>query len=77
MADVTISVKKLDMILSTLEALKRDVKVVKEKLEEAPPYGSDEWWEWSMKKSEEDYQTGRYKTFKTVENLQKHLDSLK
>lgn len=79
MADaVTIPEKKLDRILSALEELKREVVEVKEKLDKSePPYGSDEWWEWSMKKSEEDYKAGRYKTFKTVEQLQKHLDSLK
>lgn len=72
-----ISEHKLDKILSTLEELKKEVSQVKEKLEEAPPYGSDEWWKWSIKRSEEDYKAGRYKTFKTVEEMQKHLDSLK
>lgn len=73
MADVTISEKKLDMILSTLEALKRDVKIVKEKLRDAPPYGSDEWWEWSMKKSMEDYTQGKCQTF-TPDTYLKELD---
>lgn len=73
MADVTIAEKKLDMILSTLEALKRDVKIVKEKLKDAPPYGSDEWWEWSMKKSEEDFTAGRYTEFASVDAYIKDL----
>lgn len=72
-----VSKYKLDKILSTLEELKREVSRVKEKLEEAPPYGSDEWWMWSIQKSQEDYTAGKYKSFNSVGELQKHLDSLK
>ncbi|OGG26558.1 hypothetical protein A2960_03685 [Candidatus Gottesmanbacteria bacterium RIFCSPLOWO2_01_FULL_39_12b] len=68
---------KLDKILSSLEELKREVSQVKAKLEEAPSYGSEEWWDWSDKQAMEDIKAGRYKTFKSVKELTKHLDSLK
>lgn len=78
MADaVYIPEKKLDKILSILDALKVEIKELKSKTQKEPPYGSDEWWEWSDKKAMEDIKAGRYKTFKSVKELTKHLDSLK
>lgn len=74
---IAVSSSVLADILSTLKDLKREVLVVKEKLEEAPAYGSKEWWQWSIKKSEEDFEAGRYVSFDTPEKLQKYLDSLK
>lgn len=64
-------------ILNILKAMKEELSLVRERLEVAPPYGSDEWWQWSIKKSEEDFKAGRYVSFDTPEKLQKYLDSLK
>ena len=72
-----ISEKKLDKILSALDNLKEEIKELKSIAQKEPPYGSAEWWEWSDKKALEDMKEGRYKTFKTAKELQKHLDSLK
>lgn len=45
MQTVTVPAKTFENILSRLDQLSRAVEDIKEKLEGAPPYGSDEWWE--------------------------------
>lgn len=78
MADaVIIPEKKLDKILSILDTLKVEIKELKSKTQKEPPYGSDEWWKWSDEEAREDIRAGRYKSFKSVKDLTKYLDSLK
>ena len=71
---ITVSTKTVDKILARLDSLTHEVKTIKEKLfEEEPPYGSDEWWEWSDRKAMEDIKAGRYKTYNNVKDLIKDL----
>jgi len=75
---LTVSSKTIDEILVRLDLLTKEVKAIKAKLiEEEPPYGSDEWWEWSDKKAMEDIKAGRYTTVHDKKELQQFLDSLK
>ena len=64
-------------LLSLLRELKQQVASLNEKLEGAPPYGSNEWWEWSNKKAQEDIKNGRYSTLHNKKELQEYLNSLK
>lgn len=72
---VTVDTKIIRNILSTLDELKREVSRLSEKLEEAPPYGSSEWWEWSDKKAIEDIKNGKSVKFDSVEETIKWLNS--
>lgn len=76
---VTVSPKTIQEILSRLDQLTKEVRIIKTKLfEQEPPYGSDEWWEWSEKKADEDIKTGRVSaTLHNKKDLQEFLDSLK
>lgn len=77
MQTVTVPVKTFEKILSKLDHLTRTVEVINEKLEGAPPYGSDKWWEWSNKKAQKDIEEGRYTTISNKRELQQFFDSLK
>ncbi len=72
-----VSEYKLDKILSSLEELKREVSRVKEKLEEAPPYGSEEWWEWSIHKAEKEFARGDYYELQNTKELDDFLENIK
>lgn len=76
---VSLSTKAIDEILKRLDGLTQEVKAIKERIfDEEPLYGSDEWWEWSEKKADEDIKARRvHGPFKTAKELQKFLDSLK
>lgn len=76
---ITISTKKFEEILSRLDQLTREVRAIKVKLfESEPAYGSDEWWEWSEKKANEDIKAGRVSAvLQNKKELQHFLDSLK
>lgn len=57
---VTVSPKKIDEIFVRLNALTKELKEIKTKLfEKEPPYGSDEWWEWSDKKAIAEIKAGK------------------
>ena len=64
-------------ILSTLRELKEQIVSLNEKLEGAPPYGSDEWWAWSEKRAQEDIKAGRYTVLRNKKEVQQFFDSLK
>lgn len=73
---VRVDSKTISQILKRLDALTEDIKAIKERLfEQEPLYGSDEWWEWSIRKSEEDYKKGNYVKFDSVEKAIKWLNS--
>jgi len=75
---ITISPKTVNQILARLDALTKEVKSIKTKLfEEEPPYGSEDWWEWSDKKAMQDIKAGRYTTIHNKKELKLFLDSLK
>ena len=78
MQTVTVPINTFEKILSRLEYLTKTVEDINEKLEGAPPHGSDEWWQWSEKKADEDIKNGRVSApFQTKKDLQQYLDSLK
>ena len=79
MQTVTVPAKTFEKILSRLDQLTRDVQVIKSKLfEKEPVYGSDEWWEWSEKRADEDIKAGRISpVLYNKKELQEFLDSLK
>lgn len=75
---VTIDTKTINLILDRLEKLARDVKTIKARLtEKEPPYGSNQWWEWSDKKALGDIKAGRYTAINNKQELQVFLDNLK
>lgn len=70
MQTITVPVKTFEKILSRLDQLVTEVAAIKHKLfEEEPVYGSNEWWEWSEKKADEDIKAGRYKTYNNINDL--------
>lgn len=77
MQTVTVPAETFEKILSKLDHLSRAVEVINEKLEGAPPYGSDEWWEWSNAKAQEDIKNGRYTALHNKKELRGYLHSLK
>lgn len=75
---VTVSQKAIEQIFARLDALTKEVQMIKAKLfEEEPPYGSEEWWTESGKKADEDIKAGRYKTYINVKDLIKDLHAAK
>ncbi len=56
-----------------------DTSIAKDLLStQEAPYGSNEWWEWSEKKADEDIKMGRVSTvLHNKGELQEFLDSLK
>lgn len=75
---VSIDAKITKDLLSLLRELKQQIVRLNERLDAAPPYGSNEWWEWSEKKADEDVKMGRVSAVLRNKNeLQEFLDSLK
>ena len=76
MQTVTVPTETFEKIISKLDQLAKDVQAIKSSLhEQEPPYGSDEWWEWSDKKAKEDIKMGRVKKFDSAEEAIKWLNS--
>lgn len=74
---VTASSKTIEQILARLDRLTKEVRTIREKLFEEPPYGSDAWWKWSDKKALEEIRQGKGTTIHNKKELQIFLDSLK
>lgn len=72
---VTISQKTLDIIIDRLDELTKEVKTIKQKLAEEPPYGTTAWWEWSEKKADKDIKSGKVIKFDSVKDAIKWLNS--
>lgn len=43
-----------------MNRLEKMVASILEKFEQEPPYGSDAWWKWSIKKGKEAIKKGEY-----------------
>lgn len=72
---ITVSPKTIEEILVRLDRLAKEVKAIKARLfEEEPPYGSDEWWEWSERKADEDIKKGKLMRFNSAEEAIKWLN---
>jgi hypothetical protein len=73
---VVLSQSAYKEIITRLSRLEKILSSLLEKLEKEPPYGSDEWWEWSDKKALKDIEEGNYKTFSSAKELKKYLENL-
>lgn len=75
---ISLSTETLHQFIATVSELKDAVVKLTQKLDamEEPPYGSDAWWEWSIKKGEEDIKAGRYTTIKNKKELKVFFDNL-
>ena len=72
MQTITVSSKIIDQIITRLDKLTNEVKVIKTRLfEEEPPYGSDEWWEWSDKKELKSIKEGKGSVIHNKKELEK------
>jgi len=76
MNTVAIDTKTINLILDRLEKLARDVKAIKTGLiGKEPPYGSNEWWEWSDKEALKEIKTDKGIRFNSAEDAIKWLNS--
>lgn len=72
---IQLSQTQFDILLQRLTRLEKMVAKLLEKDEE-PPYGSDEWWEWSDKKALEEVKKGEYYELKDeadINDFFKHI----
>jgi len=70
---VVLSQSAYKEILARLSRLEKIVSSLLEKLEKEPPYGSDEWWKYSIKKGEEDIKKGNFQVFDSTKSLANYL----
>ena len=57
---VAVPTKTINEIFSRLDELANAVKKIAAKLsEKEPPYGSDEWWEWSNEEALKEIKAGK------------------
>lgn len=78
MQTITVPAKTFEKVLSRLDTLTKEVEVIKHKLfEEEPPYGSDEWWEWSDKKALEEIKQGKGIVLHNKRELKEFFKNLK
>lgn len=73
----TTTQETLKEIISRLDQLSREVKLIRDTLSQAePPYGSEAWWKWSDRKALEDIKKGRYTAIKSQKELDDYFQSL-
>lgn len=72
---MNISQSEFDELNQRVKRLEQIVKKLLEK-EVEPPYGSDEWWEWSDKKALEAIKKGEYKEFSSAKDMVTYLKIL-
>lgn len=74
---ITLTQTAYKELLNRLSKLEKMMATLLEKLkEEEPPYGTEAWWEWSIKKGKEDIKKGRYTTLKTHKDIDRFFESL-
>ncbi|OGK10470.1 hypothetical protein A2767_01375 [Candidatus Roizmanbacteria bacterium RIFCSPHIGHO2_01_FULL_35_10] len=57
---VTLSQSAYKELLVRISKLEKMLGTLLEKFEQEPPYGSDKWWDWSIKKGKEDIKKGDF-----------------
>lgn len=73
---ITVSAKAIEEILANLNILTKEIKEIKARLfEKEPPYGSNEWWEWSDKEALKEIKAGKGIKFNSAEEAIKWLNS--
>lgn len=73
---ITLSQPAYKELLKRLSKLERMVATLLEKFEQEPPYGTDSWWQWSIKKGKEDIKKGRYTEITTDKQREIFFKSL-
>lgn len=77
---VALSKTQYEMISARLTRLEEMVKFLVERLKEIsetePPYGSDAWWKWGIKKGEKAIKRGKYIEISTKKQLDDFFKSL-
>lgn len=76
MQTITVPAKTFEKVLSRLDQLSRAVEALNEKLEGAPPYGSDGWWEWSNTKALKSIKEGNGIVIRNKKELDEFFNSL-
>lgn len=68
---------ELDTLAKIVDKIEKKIISLRVKLLQALPakYGSHLWWEKGISESLKDFEEGRYKTFKSVEELMRDLNS--
>ena len=73
---INLTQSEYQKLLQRIVSLEKKVQSLLNRLQKEPPYGSDEWWEWSNKKAIEDIKAGKYTAFKSAKEMVEHLESL-
>lgn len=73
---ITLSQSAYKELLTRMNRLEKMVSSLLERFEQEPTYGSEAWWMWSDKKALEDIKKGSYRTFESVKDMKKYLQSL-
>lgn len=76
---IQLSKSQFDTLLERLSRLEKTVSQLLEKVGE-PPYGSDEWWDWSDKTALKEAEKGEYYELKSKEDIKdffKNIDDEK
>lgn len=75
---VTVLTKTINEIFSRLDELTKAVKKISAKLfEKEPPYGSDEWWEWSDEKALKEIKAGKGTKIRNKKELDAFFKNLR
>lgn len=73
---VTVSPKTIEEILTRLDRLTKEVRAIKARLfGEAPPYGTDKWWEKEIEEGLGEVKQGKYKIYNNAKDLLNDLHS--
>lgn len=73
---VAVPPETIEEILTRLDRLTKEVRIIKRRLfAKEPPYGSDEWWQWSDNKAREDIRAGKVLRFDSAAEAIKWLNS--
>lgn len=75
---IAVSPKTIQEILIRLDSLTKEVRAIKSKIfGQEPPYGSDEWWEWSDKKALQEIKEGKGTTIHNKKELDAFFKNLR
>lgn len=74
---ITISQTAYKDLVSRLARVESIVTELLKRFEKEPPFGSDEWWDWSIEKGREDIKAGRTVSVKNSKELKTLLNSYK
>jgi len=73
---ITISRPAYEQLLIKITKLEKAILTLVNKIDNEPSYGSDQWWDWSIKKGKEAIKKGEYVTIKSDEDFEKLFKTL-